>query len=240
MRSPNGELFKIDGTTTQEAKASGIYKRMPTRAELLAQAATTAPAAPAPAAPAAPAPAPAPAPPPPAPPASGGKKGMLGKIVVGGLSVIGALALVVIFWPGGEDGAGVAGAGSDSMAVRFILDSAGDHPRGLAGFARDDDGSCGWTELNIDGIALVRGIGYTQVADSAGWVHLVAKGVTLDSVTGEHVIHAFLPRDGGYVESIVDDTGQRVEEFDDSHVRGVMVKDAAAAKGLPKCERPVK
>jgi hypothetical protein len=34
MRSPNGELFKIEGITTNEAKASGVYQRMPSRAEL--------------------------------------------------------------------------------------------------------------------------------------------------------------------------------------------------------------
>jgi hypothetical protein len=37
MRSPNGELFKIEGLTTNQAKASGVYQRMPSRAELLAQ-----------------------------------------------------------------------------------------------------------------------------------------------------------------------------------------------------------
>ena len=35
MRSPNGELFKIEGITTNEAKASGVYQRMPSRAELV-------------------------------------------------------------------------------------------------------------------------------------------------------------------------------------------------------------
>lgn len=34
MRSPNGELFKIEGLTTSQAKASGVYQRMPSRAEL--------------------------------------------------------------------------------------------------------------------------------------------------------------------------------------------------------------
>jgi hypothetical protein len=37
MRSPDGELFKIEGLTTSQAKASGVYQRMPSRAELAAQ-----------------------------------------------------------------------------------------------------------------------------------------------------------------------------------------------------------
>jgi hypothetical protein len=52
MRSPNGELFRIDGTTTSQAKASGMYRRMPSRAELMAQQAAASPPAPPPAAPA--------------------------------------------------------------------------------------------------------------------------------------------------------------------------------------------
>ncbi len=37
MHSPNGELFKIDGTTTRQASESGVYKRMPSREALAAQ-----------------------------------------------------------------------------------------------------------------------------------------------------------------------------------------------------------
>jgi CHAT domain-containing protein len=47
MHSPDGELFKIEGTTTNQAKASGVYQRMPSRAELVAQQAAAPPASPA-------------------------------------------------------------------------------------------------------------------------------------------------------------------------------------------------
>lgn len=46
MRSPNGELFKIEGLTTSQAKASGVYQRMPSRAELLAHQAVAPPSVP--------------------------------------------------------------------------------------------------------------------------------------------------------------------------------------------------
>jgi hypothetical protein len=46
MRSPTGELFKIEGITTNQAKASGVYQRMPSRAELVAQQAASLPSVP--------------------------------------------------------------------------------------------------------------------------------------------------------------------------------------------------
>lgn len=44
MLSPDGELFKIEGLTTNQAKASGVYRRMPSRAELVSQQAAVPPA----------------------------------------------------------------------------------------------------------------------------------------------------------------------------------------------------
>lgn len=56
MHSPDGELFKIEGPTTNQAKASGVYQRMPSRAELAGQQTAAPIAAPAAAAPPVPSP----------------------------------------------------------------------------------------------------------------------------------------------------------------------------------------
>jgi hypothetical protein len=255
MRSPNGELFKIDGTTTKEASASGVYRRMPSRAELQAQSAAPAPSAPPPAAspmppvpttpvPPVPTPVPpAPTPVPPAPPAAGGKKWSVKQIVVGVFGVIGLLFVILLISEmakgDGSDttpAAGAAGA-EDSMAVQFALDSLSPPYGALLGWRRDATGSCGWTEDYRKGDSIESPVTYTQVPDDDSDVHLVAKNVTIPNTEGTHTIHLFLPRQGGWVESFVDDTGHKAEEFTGgSRVHVTPALGPVPASGLPKCE----
>lgn len=123
MHSPNGELFKIDGTTTSEASASGVYRRMPSRAELVAQAPAVSP----PSSPTSPSPPSAPSPLiPPAKPGWGtGKKVALGA----GILFAAALGAIPFLKP------------TDNWAVVF---------QGIDGSERAwhrDGSSCNWLEF---------------------------------------------------------------------------------------------
>ena len=119
MRSPNGELFKIEGLTTNQAKASGVYQRMPSRAELVALQPAAPPVAP---------PSPAPVAPPSKPGWSNGKKIAVGAgvAVVLAAAVLGAMKLM---------------PGKDSWAVYFQGVDGSERA-----WARDGT-SCNWIEF---------------------------------------------------------------------------------------------
>lgn len=169
MRSPNGELFKIEGLTTSVARASGVYGKMPSRAELVAQGA-------APGGPAGPVQATASAPPPivaaPAAPAAGSgsrwKKAGLGLLIAG---VVGAAAFVL--WPK-----------PNYWAVGFILEEPSDSSRA---WRREGEG-CTWIEYRyaFDDTTDV----YTQKPSEGDEV------VLFNFTNNEHL---FLPRGGGFV-----------------------------------------